>query len=106
MKRMLIVLVMVLGCVMRGMTQDHEFNKTLRNAEKGFSWYQYLVGTYYQEGSHGCTKDVDKALYWYIESGKNGNWDSEFNHATGAIDSLLNLFLPNSKKSNSRFPMD
>lgn len=55
-------------------SQDHVFNKTLRNAEAGDAKSQYWVGEYYLDGISGCQKSGVKALYWFVKCAKQGGY--------------------------------
>lgn len=49
------------------------FERELLKAEKGDSKVMVDVGFYYQWGQHGCTKDLEKAKYWYNKAIQAGN---------------------------------
>lgn len=81
MKKMMMVVVMVLGCVIGVMGQDDWFEKELKKAQRGNVKSQFYIGTYYEKGEHSCTQDYDKALYWYVECVKNGDYKERYHHA-------------------------
>lgn len=79
MKRILMLLLMVFGCVTSGMAQDEWFEKELKKAQRGNAKSQFYVATYYEKGE-GCTQDYDKALYWYVECVKNGDYNGDYHN--------------------------
>ena len=67
------LLLMVFGCFTSVRAQDHFFKKVLNEAQKGNVNSKICIGLYYDKGLHGCTKNIDKALYWYVEGIKGGD---------------------------------